>query len=76
MDDGVDMLVTEFQIDHHRGWDKLIKDGRQRWRTFQARAVVRDNPEAAASVLTDLGYTVTAPEGSYPQLNLDMLRCR
>jgi hypothetical protein len=76
LEDFVDMLVTEFGIDYNNGWAKLIQDGRQKWRTFPTKSVVRDSPEAAASVLRHLGYTVTPPEGDAPEPNTDMLRCR
>jgi hypothetical protein len=76
LEDFIDMLITEFGIDSHRGWASLIKAGREKWRTLQTKSCVRDSPEAAASVLRRLGYDVTAPVGGLPTSNSDMLRCR
>jgi hypothetical protein len=76
LEDFLDMLIAEFGIDHAADSDALITAGREKWRLFQTRAVVRDSPDVAASVLHHLGYTVLAPETGTPTPNVDMLRCR
>lgn len=76
LEDFLDMLIVEFDIDHHIGWNDLIKAGRQKWRTFQTKALVRDSPEIAASVLRNLGYTVSAPEADPQPTDIEMLICR
>lgn len=76
LEDFVDLLIAEFNIDHHPNASKLIEAGRQQWRTFQTRSVVRDSPEDAAAVLRNLGFTVSPPDGELPSQNVDMLRCR
>lgn len=76
LEDFLEMLICEFNIDAKRGWKERIHAGRERWRKLQARAIVRDVPEEAASVLTDLGYVVQPPNQGHPDKNTDMLRCR
>lgn len=76
LEDFLDLLITEFNIDHHGSWQDLIEDGRQRWRILQTQSVVRDSPETAADVLRRLGYTVTPPQDGLPPWNQTMLRCR
>ncbi|PRX44303.1 hypothetical protein B0I33_112181 [Prauserella shujinwangii] len=76
LEDFLEMLIVEFRIDTLPKWEQEIHAGRERWRTFQTRAIVRDSPREAADVLRRLGYTVTEPAGGPPDRNLEMLRCR
>jgi hypothetical protein len=39
----------------------FIREGRERWRRRQIATLVRDAPDEAVRVLTDLGYAITAP---------------
>jgi hypothetical protein len=76
LEDFIEMLIVEFNFDHHPDWKKAVEAGRENWRTFQARAIVRDNPEIAADVLGKLGYQIEMPETGHPERNLEMLRSR
>jgi len=49
-----------------------VKEGRERWRSFQMKAAVRDAPEAAAEVLRLLDYDVT-PKIPPPRDNMARL---
>lgn len=61
LEDVLHMLVEEFGVDAQDEWRQHLSDGRADWRRFQARAVVRDSPEDAASVLRSMGYEITEP---------------
>ncbi len=75
LEDFIEMLICEFQFDTCDGWRHALYDGREQWRSFQTRAIVRDMPDAAADVLRRIGYGVAAP-AIPPQRNRDMLRAR
>jgi hypothetical protein len=76
LEDFLEMLIKEFNFDSQTGWCDAIREGRETWRTFQARVVVRDSPEAAADVLRQLSYQVEAPADGAPEPNTDVLRAR
>jgi len=61
LEDTLEMLICEFGVDHRDGALDAIRLSRQRWRTKQVAAAVRDHPEAAAISLRDLGYSVDPP---------------
>jgi hypothetical protein len=54
-------------------WQAHVAEGRERWRSRQAAAVVRDVPQEAARVLPELGYTVEPPD-PVPSLSVKALR--
>ncbi len=62
LEDFVQFLIAECGFDSMDGWEKCVRDGRERWRRRQAAAVTRDMPEEAARVLRELGYKVKSPE--------------
>lgn len=70
------MLFREFNVDKLDGWANRLLTGRQRWRRYQVRAVVRDSPEDAANVLRNLNYEVAPPPDGIPPTNTDMLQGR
>lgn len=51
LEDFLEMVIREFRVDAHPGWEERLREGREQWRTLQTRAVVRDSPDAAAEVL-------------------------
>ena len=71
----IEMLLCEFKFDRNPGWRTALRKGRTNWRTFQTKAIVRDMPESAATVLRKLGYQVTPPD-PVPNGNTDMLQAR
>jgi hypothetical protein len=74
LEDILEMLLDEFGVDAPAGAKEALCRGRERWRTDQLAAAVRDSPSTAARVLTDLGYTVAPPpEGDRPDRS-DRLR--
>jgi hypothetical protein len=55
-------LVEECGVDHHPEWATALAAGRETGRRRQLGAAVRDVPEVAARVLSELGWTVEPPE--------------
>jgi hypothetical protein len=58
LEDILAMTREEFGIDTAKGWQKVVNEGRRRWRLIQLASAVRDCPEEAARVLRELDYTV------------------
>jgi len=63
MEDVLEMLVTEFGVDHPEDAIEALRKGRETWRRSQTRTVVRDTTEEAIAVLRALGYDVTLRDG-------------
>lgn len=61
LEDMIQMVIEEFGVQTEEGWRAVLEDGRTRWRTAQLRALVWKNPDLAAEVLTDRGYSVDRP---------------
>lgn len=61
LEDVLEFLIEEFHIDTADGHQDVLNAGRAAWRRRQIAAAVRDAPEEAARVLTELGYEVTPP---------------
>jgi hypothetical protein len=76
LEDFLEMLIVEFNIDTRPGWKKAVQAGRERWRTYQTKAIVRDSPAVAADVLRQLGYRVEEPSDGEPQPKVGMLHGR
>lgn len=76
LEDFLEMLIVEFNIDTCPGWEGAVQAGRERWRVFQTKAVVRDSPAVAAEVLRKLGYKLTEPADGPPEPKTDMLQGR
>lgn len=62
LEDALLFLKREFNIDTAPDWRNVLDESQREWRTVQMKSAARDNPEAAAEVLRDLGYTVEAPK--------------
>lgn len=62
LEDVLEMLIHEFGIDCKADALEAIRDGRKKFRSIQVNAATGDDPEAAASTLRELGYTVEAPD--------------
>lgn len=73
LEDVLQMTVEEFGVDAADDWRQHLEEGREGWRRTQTRAVVRDAPEEAVSVLRRLGYHVHPPI-DLPEDRLDRLR--
>lgn len=61
LEDFLHLVITEFRIDTHQNAMTVLGDGRERWRRRQVATLVRDAPDEAVRVLTELGYSVTDP---------------
>lgn len=66
LEDVLQMLHEEFGIDVEPGFQNVLDTGRARWRRRQLGAAVRDAPAEAARVLSEMGFTVTAPADGEP----------
>ena len=74
VEDVLEMLIEEFGIDHTPTARQALLQGRVAWREKQIRSVVRDDPQAAADVLQDLGYDIRLPpDRATPSPNIDRL---
>lgn len=62
LEDIVEFLIRDCELHAKEGWRDAVLQGRERWRRYQARTVVRDMASDAAEVLRGLGYTVIPPE--------------
>ncbi|MBX3094256.1 MAG: hypothetical protein KF680_06960 [Cryobacterium sp.] len=62
MEDVLQFLIEECGVDSQPNWREAVDKGREKWRRFQLRSVVRDLQEEAAAVLRREGWTVVAPE--------------
>lgn len=66
LEDFVEFLISDCRFDAKRTWRQAVHEGRERWRRLQVRAVVRDVPTEAVTVLERLGYTIVPPAGRQP----------
>ena len=73
LEDLLEMLVSELGVDSTPEGRQSLREGRERWRRQQVRAVVRDAPDEAVAVLGELGYHV-APPVPPAAANLERLR--
>ncbi|WEV69420.1 hypothetical protein OZX73_00530 [Bifidobacterium sp. ESL0775] len=62
LEDVLQMLVYEFGIATQPGWQSAIDEGRASYRELQLRAMIRDNPQIAASQLEKMGLTISGKE--------------
>lgn len=74
LEDVLQMLVQDFGFDALPEAQRVIDDGRERWRRRQLGALVRDVPDVAVRVLRELGYTVTEPASGPREINTMHLR--
>lgn len=74
LEDILAMTHEEFGIDTARGWQKVVNEGRERWRLIQLTSAVRDCPEEAARVLRELEYKVERSASSAAAGNRGRLR--
>lgn len=63
LEDFLEFLVSECGVDRIEGWETVLAEGREIWRRFQLRTVVRELQVEAAEVLKLNGWTVTPPPG-------------
>ncbi|WP_330272295.1 hypothetical protein OG205_35765 [Lentzea sp. NBC_00516] len=67
LEDLIEFLIRDCKLSAKPGWRDAVLEGRERWRRYQARTVVRDMAAEAADVLRGLGYTVLPPpDGDRP----------
>lgn len=63
LEDVLEMLVEEFGVDCNLEGRETLRKGREHWRRRQVGTVVRDAPEEAIKMLSQLGYEVTLADG-------------
>ena len=63
LEDFLTMLIEELGVDHPPHARQELDQARARWRTEQAKAIVRSSSGIAADVLREMGWAVTPPEG-------------
>lgn len=63
LEDVIHLLITEFGVASKPGWYEFLNQRRREWRTLQLRALIHRNPDLAAEVLSEKGYSVEAPQG-------------
>jgi hypothetical protein len=73
LEDLYTFLITEFSVDAKRGYLEVLERKRAEWRRLQIGVCVRDAAEVAASVLRDLGYSVSSPATGPAAERLDKL---
>lgn len=75
VEDVLNMLISEFEIDHEPDAQNVIDEGRARWRRLQAATIVRDSPAEAVRVLKEeLGYKITPPDTGHASERTDRLK--
>lgn len=62
LEDLIEFLISDCLFAPKEGWRQAVKDGRERWRRLQLRTLVRDVPNEAVKVLSDLGYRIEEPK--------------
>lgn len=68
LEDVVELVIREFGVEAHEGWEQHVITGRKRFRESQKRAVIRSNPHLAVEVLRELGYDVPDIDQNGPTL--------
>jgi len=61
LEDLIEFMVTERMATPKRGWEDVVAAHRERWIEIQTMTVVRDNPDAAARQLKEMGWDITPP---------------
>lgn len=74
LEDFLQFLINEFRIDTLPDAFGVLADGRERWRRRQIAALVRDAPDEAVRLLTEIGYDVTPPESGERKPNTTALQ--
>jgi len=74
LEDFLHFLIHEFKIDIMPGALAVLSEGRERWRRRQIGTVVRDAPDEAIRVLTELGYAVRPPATGEREANSQALQ--
>lgn len=63
LEDFLYFVIKECGFRGRDGWENKLLARRDKWMDTQCAASVRDAPDVAARVLTDLGYKVESPHG-------------
>lgn len=74
LEDFLHFLIHEFRIDVLPGTPAFLCEGRERWRRRQIAALVRDAPNEAVRVLSELGYDISPPATGEHKPNLVALQ--
>lgn len=74
LEDVIQFLIVDCGFDAVPGWLETVQSGRESWRRLQLRSSVRDAPEDAADVLTNLGWTVIPPASAAHRSRPEPLR--
>lgn len=73
LEDFLQLLISEFKFDAVVGAQRVLEEGRIRWRRRQLPVMIRDDAAEAANALRSLGYQVEPPEAGPPPPRLDRL---
>ncbi len=74
LEDLLEFLICDCKFEPRDGWRKAIRQGRERWRRLQTRAVVRDAPSEAVQALEEIGYKIQLPDEGPKSDNLEKLQ--
>ena len=61
LEDLIEFCILEELVTPRAGWQEALDASRDRFHTQQLKAAARRNPDHAAKVLRDMGWTVAAP---------------
>ena len=61
LEDVIEFIVAEEMCVPRPDWQATLEGHRRQWQTIQLKAAVRRDPQAAADVLRESGWSVSAP---------------
>lgn len=53
LEDVVELVIREFEVDSHPGWEELVSEGRANFQRIQVDTVIRKNRSRAAEILAE-----------------------
>ncbi|CAG7843948.1 hypothetical protein USB125703_00166 [Pseudoclavibacter triregionum] len=74
LEDVLEAAIEEFGLDAMPEARSALAEGRARFRRTQLHTAIRRSPDLAADLLDELGYVVSAPDGSERRVREDWLR--
>lgn len=64
LEDIIEALIVEGILAPEAGWERVLEDGRSKFRRSQLKAAIRRDPDTAVAALQALNYTVIEPDRS------------
>ena len=64
LEDLIEFCILEELVTPRPGWQSALDASRDRFHIQQLRAAMRRDPDSAAGVLRDIGWTAAAPRSS------------